>query len=189
MMRPGRLVLVVGPSGSGKDSILRYAMNKFADDSRFVFPRRVVTREADSSAEDHDTLDEQGFDEQASLGAFALMWHAHGLKYGVRHNINEDMAKSHVVAVNVSRTILEDAERRYPTAVIVEISADHAIRAARIAARGRETLDDAMKRTQRSVPAQSFSIPVHSIRNDGELAEAGDAFCQILESLQPGAAG
>ena len=89
----GRLVLVVGPSGVGKDSVLRYAMAHFADDACFVFPRRCVTRAVDVAAEDHDSLDERTFEELAGMGAFALMWEAHGHKYGVRNDINTELKR------------------------------------------------------------------------------------------------
>ena len=104
----GRLVLVVGPSGAGKDSILRYAMACFAGDDRFVFPRRCITRFVDVAAEDHDLIDEQTFDVLAAQGAFALKWEAHGLKYGVRSDINKELAQGGVVSVNVSRTIIAE---------------------------------------------------------------------------------
>ncbi|MGA7013248.1 MAG: phosphonate metabolism protein/1,5-bisphosphokinase (PRPP-forming) PhnN, partial [Pseudolabrys sp.] len=54
LIGPGRLVLVVGPSGAGKDTVITGAKAACAADSTFVFPRRVVTRPA-SDAEDHDT--------------------------------------------------------------------------------------------------------------------------------------
>src|SRR6266699_2369727 len=49
---PGALVLVVGPSGAGKDTLIAMARASCADDAATVFPRRIVTR-ARSDAEDH----------------------------------------------------------------------------------------------------------------------------------------
>ena len=165
----GRLVLVVGPSGAGKDSVLRYAMARFAGDDRFVFPKRCVTREVDAAAEDHDSLDERAFDTLAAQGAFALMWEAHGHKYGVRNSIETDLEAGRIVAVNVSRTIINDASRYYQNAVVVEIAADPLIRAARLAARGREAYEDILLRTQRQVEASAHSLQVCVVKNDGSI--------------------
>jgi ribose 1,5-bisphosphokinase len=45
---PGRLVLVIGPSGAGKDTLIGLAQAACADGNDVVFPQRVVTREASS---------------------------------------------------------------------------------------------------------------------------------------------
>jgi ribose 1,5-bisphosphokinase len=74
---PGRLILVVGPSGAGKDTLLGQARAACADNSSIVFPRRVVTREA-SSFEDNEQLSLDAFQQARSLGDFAVHWEAQG---------------------------------------------------------------------------------------------------------------
>ena len=70
---PGCLVLVVGPSGAGKDTLIRLARAALAGDPRYVFPRRLVTRPP-SADEDNDQIDEAAFADlqaQAALGVQA----------------------------------------------------------------------------------------------------------------------
>ena len=57
---PGRLVLVVGPSGAGKDTLLDLARAMLRNDASVVFSRRVVTRAA--AGEPHDTMDPDAFE-------------------------------------------------------------------------------------------------------------------------------
>jgi ribose 1,5-bisphosphokinase len=179
----GKLVLVVGPSGVGKDSVLRYAMAHFTGDARFVFPKRCVTRAADVAAEDHDSLDERAFDELAVKGAFALMWEAHGHKYGVRSDIHAELQRGCIVAVNVSRTVIAEVAGRYQNAVVIEITADPSVREARLAARGRETADDIRQRTRREVVTPTHSLQHHIVSNNGNISDAGDQFCRQLAEL------
>ncbi|MBN9309568.1 MAG: phosphonate metabolism protein/1,5-bisphosphokinase (PRPP-forming) PhnN, partial [Devosia sp.] len=78
-MSEGALVLVVGPSGAGKDTLIGAAKTALAGDPRFTFPRRVVTRQAMVELEDHDSIDAVEFSRQKLRGAYALDWEAHGL--------------------------------------------------------------------------------------------------------------
>ena len=173
----------MGPSGAGKDSVLRYAMARFAGDDHFAFPRRCVTRPMDAATEDHDSLDERAFNELAGQGAFALRWEAHGHKYGVRSAINTDLEAGRIVVVNVSRTIISEAARQYQNAVVAEIAADLRVRAARLAARGREAGDDILLRTQRQVVDSAHSLQTCVIKNDGDISDAGEEFCKLLAGL------
>jgi len=69
---PGRLVLVVGPSGAGKDTLLDLAKTACTEDRNICFPRRVVTREA-SVSEDNEQLSPDAFREAlATLSAAGL---------------------------------------------------------------------------------------------------------------------
>ena len=178
----GSLVLVVGSSGAGKDSVLRFARARLGGDSRFSFPKRVITRPADTASEDHETTDDHGFEMLATGDVFALQWEAHDLKYGVRRTIEDDLAQGRIVSVNVSRTIVAEAAKHYP-AIVVEIFADPDVLAARIAARGRESEEAAARRANRRAPPLPVAIPSHKISNSGELSIAGGAFCELLENL------
>ena len=57
----GHLVLVVGPSGAGKDSVIAGARAALKGDAGVVFPRRFVTRLSNPDAEDHVSMSEMEF--------------------------------------------------------------------------------------------------------------------------------
>jgi len=146
---PGRLVLVVGPSGAGKDTLIARARAMCRDD-QVVFPRRVITRPA-SAAEDNDTLSEQAFDAALAGGAFALSWSAHGLKYGIPRSIESDIGADRTVVCNVSRTVVAAARARYAHMTAVLITAPPAVLAARLAQRGRASDGAIENRIRRTV--------------------------------------
>jgi ribose 1,5-bisphosphokinase len=133
---PGRLVLVVGPSGAGKDTLLGLARAACADDRNIVFPRRVVTREA-SSSENNEQMSVEAFRQAAADGAFAISWEAHGHAYGVRRAIDDDIRAGRVVVVNVSRTVISALRRAYANVVVVAITAPADVLAMRLAMRQR----------------------------------------------------
>lgn len=166
----GCLVLVVGPSGVGKDTLLGFARARLADRADIVFPRRAITRPTDPT-EDHEALDETAF----AARDFALSWQAHGLRYGVPRAIETELAADRRVVVNVSRGVLETARRHYPTQVIA-ITAPLPILAARLARRGRESVDDVARRLARTnAPIAADAV----IANDGTIEVAGAALVRL----------
>jgi ribose 1,5-bisphosphokinase len=135
---PGRLVLVVGPSGAGKDTLILAARENLQGDANVLFPRRVVTRPV-SPFEDHDSLSEADFARALLAGAFALSWEAHGLRYGVPAIIDAEIVAGRTVVANVSRTILAVARARYANVTVTLITAPSEILASRLATRARAT--------------------------------------------------
>jgi ribose 1,5-bisphosphokinase len=109
---PGRLILVVGPSGAGKDTLIGGARAACADDPSVVFPRRTVTRES-TLWEDHDTISAEDFRHAVAAGAFALWWDAHGHSYGIPASVDDDIRADRTVVCNVSRTIIGFARNCY----------------------------------------------------------------------------
>jgi ribose 1,5-bisphosphokinase len=134
----GRLVLVVGPSGAGKDTLIDGAKKALAQNSAVVFPRRVVTRPT-TSAEDHDSLSEVDFDRAVESGMFAFWWPAHGLKYGIPGTVDGDIRAGRTVVCNVSRSVVATLRARYARIQAVLITAPADILSARLAGRSRDS--------------------------------------------------
>jgi ribose 1,5-bisphosphokinase len=140
---PGRLILVVGPSGAGKDTLLGLAKAACADDGSIVFARRVVTREA-SSFEDNAQLSGYEFLAAIGRGELAIHWEAHGHHYGLPRGIDDDIRAGRTVVANVSRTVIARLRRMYANVVVVAITAPADVLAKRLAMRAR-TSDGAVQ--------------------------------------------
>ncbi len=148
----GGFVLVVGPSGAGKDTLLRLACAELAGEPRLVLARRVITR-PESAAEAHDTLDEAGFLAAAANGAFCQHWQAHGLRYGIPARYAAATRAGAVVVANVSRGVVASARAALPGVTAVEITAPAEILAARLAQRARPEDGDLDARLARATAA------------------------------------
>lgn len=171
-MKNGRLVLVVGPSGAGKDTVLDYARQHLAGYAHCVFARRVITRPP-GPGEDHESVSEAAFSQRR----FALSWSAHGLHYGIPLEIEDDLAAGKTVIANVSRAVLSAARARYDHCLVIEITAPVEILAKRLATRGRETEAEIIARLTRSLaPVEADA----TIINDGLPEAAGALFLAKL---------
>jgi len=177
----GRLVLVVGPSGVGKDSVMNGARQRLASDGRVVFPRRMVTRPAEAGGEDHDSTDPATFSALHAAGAFALAWSAHGLSYGIPAAINADLVAGRTVVVNVSRAVVEQARRSYQSLLVITIAAPLDEIRRRLQVRGREAGSGIEARLAR---AEAFTVAgpdVAVVQNDGALSDAVEAFVRLVQ--------
>jgi ribose 1,5-bisphosphokinase len=175
----GLLVLVVGPSGSGKDTLMMGAAQALADDDRFHFVRRVVTRPA--TDEDHDVADAKGFAARRDAGGFALHWEAHGLGYGLPVEILDHLSLGRSVVANVSRVVLAEAAARFPT-LVIEITVSDWVRAIRLRKRGREAPAEVTARLTRDVRLPQ-GLPVFTIVNDGTVAQGIKTFLDFLVNV------
>ncbi len=182
--RPGLFVAIVGPSGAGKDSLIRATSARLAADPGFVALKRVVTRAADAS-EDHFTLDVTAFEAAEREMAFALTWRAHGLAYGVPVEVEQILAAGKTVLCNLSRGAVEAARRRFPRVLAVLVTARPETLAARLQARGREAAEDRHERLARAAAAPFVFEADAVIDNDGAL---DDAVERLVALIRKGAA-
>jgi len=175
---PGRLVLVVGPSGAGKDSVIAGARARCVQEPRIVFPRRIVTRPA-TADEDHISVSHSGFDEALRCDAFALWWQAHGLKYALPSSIDTDIRANRTVVCNTSRGVIEDARVRYRHVTCVLIAARADVLAARLSGRSRDSDGPIEGRIERNAMYADLAADI-VIDNSGALEEAANALASLL---------
>ena len=149
LIGPGRLVLIVGPSGAGKDTLITGTKAACSSNPASVLPRRVVTRPA-SAAEDHDTLDDTSFDRGVKDGLFAFWWEAHGHKYGIPLTVDDDIRAGRIVISNTSRGIVEEMRQRYARVDAVLVTAPADILASRLSRRSRHSDRSVSERIRRN---------------------------------------
>ena len=182
-MARGTLVLVVGPSGVGKDSLIAHVRGALAGDGDSVPPPGSTPRAAGDAAEAHAPLDEARLGGMVAPGAFALHWRAHGLGYGIPASIAGDLAAGRHVVANVSRAVIPDARRRFPPVRVVSVTAPAALLAERLANRGRESGEGIESRLDRAALYAVDGPGVVVLDNAGPIAEAGGRFLALLRRL------
>jgi len=175
----GTLILVVGPSGGGKDSIIAGAAERLRDNPKLVFARRVITRPPEAGGENHLALSSAEFADWRNSGRFMLHWRAHGIEYGLPLCLAEALEYGRSVIANISRTVVDEARRRFPPAVVIAVTAPPDAVAARLAARGRETAAEIERRLERAGATPPFD-PDYVIDNDGPLNAAVGRFADLV---------
>lgn len=179
----GRLIYLIGASGSGKDSLLNWLTTALPTGTAATvrIARRAITR-AESGNESAMALTPEAFALRCAAGEFALYWHSHGLDYGIGVEIDEWLDRGDVVIVNGSRAYLAQAYGRYPSLEAVEIVVSPDTLRQRLLARGRESLVEIDARLKRAVIA--FPTPpgcrLMRMANDGTLDTAGKALLDFV---------
>lgn len=176
----GRLIYLIGPSGSGKDSLIEAARSQLAA-AGVEIARRVITRSAEATGEAAQSVTPQRFEAMRAAGEFAMHWQANGLEYGIPKQVDIWLAQGRSVLVNGSRGYLPEVRRRYPNLLAVRLEVDPAVLRARLVARGREAAQEIDQRLARSARLQSCpDSRVHVLDNSGSLATAVSTLMDLL---------
>jgi ribose 1,5-bisphosphokinase len=173
--RRGRLVCVVGASGSGKDALIEWVRERHP--AGIAFAQRTITRPALSGGERHAEVDDAEFDVLLAQDAFALHWRAHGHRYGIRREIDDWLAQGLTVVLNGSREHLPRARADYPQIEVVHVAAPQEVLRARLEARAREDAESTRLRLARRLRVPQ---PALQICNAGPLQTAGEQLLRFL---------
>lgn len=176
----GRLIFLVGPSGSGKDSLIDASREQLAL-AGVEIARRVITRSAEAKGEAAQGVTPEQFETLRAQGAFAMHWRANGLDYGIPRQVDQWLAAGRAVLVNGSRAYLPEARQRYPDLLAVLVEVKPEVLRQRLLARGRETAEEVEQRLARSARLQAAADPsVHVLDNSSTLEAAVAAFVSLL---------
>lgn len=185
----GQLIYLVGPSGSGKDSILRELAPRLGD--KYTILKRVISRPPAMETEDFESLDLADFLEREGKGEFSLSWRANNLAYGVRTELDQQLALGKTVIVNGSREHWPQVFARYPSAILLLVQVNAALLEQRLRARGRESEQEIQLRLERNVSMErtlrdTAALQKHAfwiIDNSNDLSTAVEAFHRQLKEI------
>ena len=109
----GRLFLLVGNSGSGKDTLIRCVAERWVRECPALYtPRRYITRPSHPS-EPFISLERDAFARMRTRRSFFLDWVSYGIHYGLPGDISGYLEGGAFVLANVSREVIDRARERY----------------------------------------------------------------------------
>lgn len=181
----GRMIYLIGPSGSGKDSLLDAARASLAERGCRVV-RRVITRSAEAVGEAALGVSLEEFLAIEAQGGFALSWRANGLAYGIPRDIDDWLAAGHDVLVNGSRGHLPATRLRYPNLLVLLLTVDQTVLRQRLLARGRESVDEIDARLARNARFSEQLLAEHDpalcvIDNSGPLEHTVESLLDCID--------
>lgn len=176
----GAWVIVCGPSGAGKDSVLAWAREALAPHPAICFAQRLVTR-AQQPGSEHEEISLQGLRDLQQRGELAWRWEAHGHAYGVRATYASRVREGDVVVVNGSREHARDLAGRDDVRCVM-LTAPPDVLEQRLRLRGREDASGVASRMARNA-AQPAPFADRVIVNGGALEQAGGALRDYLLEL------
>lgn len=174
-----RLIYLIGPSGSGKDSLLNAARAQL-NARGCKIARRGITRSAEAVGEDAVAVTLAEFERMEAGGEFAMSWRANGLAYGIPKQIDDWLMQGHDVLVNGSRAYLPEALQRYPKLLAVLLTVEMDVLRQRLLERGREPLAEIEARLARNAQFESDMLKQHA---NLQLLDNSSHFEQTVEQL------
>ncbi|MDZ4789833.1 MAG: phosphonate metabolism protein/1,5-bisphosphokinase (PRPP-forming) PhnN [Hyphomicrobiales bacterium] len=179
----GTLICVVGPSGAGKDTLINFARERLADDPRYVFPQRYISRGA-TPDEPHIPITEDECERRRRAEDFFLHWRAHGVTYALGRNVESALRDGKTMVANISRQMIGAARDRWPQTVVIHVTVDPQILRARLRTRGRESAEGVDARLLRGAEVDVRPAPwVFEFDNSEHVASTGPRFVALLVRL------
>lgn len=180
----GTLLLIVGPSGAGKDTVISGLRQRYDKDPRVLFVQRWITRQPDEKSEAHVGLSPERFESLQADGRFAATWCAHGLHYGLPMEALEHVRNGGIAIANGSRRALDAITKAFQSVEVVNLTIDPLVLEKRLMARGRETPEAIRHRLKDAANYQlADGVACRSIDNSGDVETTINQVVSVIEGL------
>ena len=184
MKDKGRLFLVVGNSGSGKDSLLTEVQARWPATAKPIrIPQRYITRPAHDS-EPYISVTAAEFGDLKRSKKFCLTWRIYQTDYGVPSIVLNWLNSGQHVVVNVSREIIPRARNLIPDLKFIFVMVPLDITRHRLKSRCREAENDPsfQQRLKRAKENQTLIGADFIVDNSGSLNESAEKLLNYLLS-------
>lgn len=186
----GQLVVISGPSGSGKDTVIKHLTNQIPNSVRFITSNTRPARPREISGITYHTYTHAEFEQKIANGDFIEHNHHFGEYYGTEKQLLEnDLAKYKIVFLNIDilgRDTLVNKNIPHLAIYILPESLDALEK--RITRRGGLTtkqIHDRITSAQKEIEA-SKGYDYHITNHEGRLDETVAKIREILtEHTQP----
>jgi len=173
-----KIILIVGPSGVGKDTLLREAKKSLGEN--FNFLDRYITRKPCKN-EGNFYLDDYAFEILKHKSFFISTWSAHGNYYGIA----KKSIKEGVNIISVSRSKIRDFENFHDNVFTININISKEKLKQRLENRARENKEEIEKRLNRTYEKIEAENLIE-FDNSEEIEISSKKFIKILKSFVEG---
>lgn len=173
-MKKGCLFLIVGNSGTGKDTIINYVTERI---EALCKVKRCITRKEHESSEDFTSLTRSEFNEED----FFIKWESYDKNYGIPLSVLNGLEKGESYAINVSRSVISEVRRKWLNTFVVELTVPLNLLKKRLEKRKRESAEEIRARLNRAVNAPKLESDIIINTSDSNVEIAGE---QVLKFIK-----
>jgi len=170
-----KIILIVGASGVGKDSLIKEAEKELKKEFNFI--RRYINRKPDENEKNY-FLEDSAFKLLKENDYFVSFWEAHGNFYGIS---NESIRKG-INIISISRSKISDFERVFDNVYVINITLNKEELINRLTKRGRESFEEIQKRLDRSYDKIEAKNLIN-FENDKLFEESKETFIKLLKEI------
>ncbi|CAD7289338.1 AAA family ATPase [Campylobacter suis] len=172
-----KIILIVGASGVGKDSLIKGAKVLLSGYDDISFTRRYITRKPDKN-EDNIFATHEEMKELIRANFFISHWSAHENIYAIA----QSFLVQNTNIISVSRGAIKDFEDRFENVFTIHIKASDEVLLERLLGRGRESKEQIISRIKRS-KKEVVAKRIIEFENVGNLNENIIKFTEILKAI------